>query len=142
VIPGFAQPIVGAISGDADDKDKPSRRKKKEANREKKEVEGAAAKAPETPQKAAVESEMQQQAAGMLTPEDKKRRALVKKLTAIETLKEKSAFWLSLSLLSILTVSKRTERRGENLELTQLKKLESEAEVRKELEALGESPGR
>ncbi|GAA6062758.1 hypothetical protein JCM10212_005554 [Sporobolomyces blumeae] len=53
-----------------------------------------------------------------LSPEDKKRRAIVKKLTAIEQLKAKKAA-------------------GEKLELTQHKKLESEAELRKELEALG-----
>ncbi|GAA5922836.1 translation initiation factor 2A [Sporobolomyces koalae] len=53
-----------------------------------------------------------------LSPEDKKRRAIVKKLTAIEQLKAKKAA-------------------GEKLELTQHKKLESEAELRKELDALG-----
>ncbi|GAA5890411.1 hypothetical protein JCM16303_000171 [Sporobolomyces ruberrimus] len=53
-----------------------------------------------------------------LSPEDKKRRAIVKKLTAIEQLKSKKAA-------------------GEKLELTQHKKLESEAELRKELDALG-----
>jgi len=53
-----------------------------------------------------------------LSPEDKKRRAIVKKLTAIEQLKVKKA-------------------QGEKLELTQHKKLDSEAELRKELAALG-----
>ncbi|KAK4050388.1 hypothetical protein OIV83_003457 [Microbotryomycetes sp. JL201] len=52
-----------------------------------------------------------------LSPDDKKRRALVKKLTAIEQLKVK-------------------RDAGEKLELTQHKKLESEAEIRKELAAL------
>ncbi|BGP21307.1 eukaryotic translation initiation factor 2A [Rhodotorula toruloides] len=55
-----------------------------------------------------------------LSPEDKKRRAIVKKLNAIEQLKVKKAA-------------------GEKLELTQHKKLENEAELRKELEALGGS---
>ncbi|PLW34016.1 hypothetical protein PCASD_22333 [Puccinia coronata f. sp. avenae] len=53
-----------------------------------------------------------------LSPEDKKRRSLMKKLTAIEQLKER-------------------RKRGEKLEITQIKKIESEAETRKELEALG-----
>ncbi|GAA5951776.1 hypothetical protein JCM21900_001071 [Sporobolomyces salmonicolor] len=53
-----------------------------------------------------------------LSAEDKKRRAIIKKLTAIEQLKVKKAA-------------------GEKLELTQYKKLDSEAELRKELEALG-----
>ncbi|TKA50047.1 hypothetical protein B0A53_06493 [Rhodotorula sp. CCFEE 5036] len=57
-------------------------------------------------------------ASGALSPEDKKRRAIVKKLTAIDQLKVKKAA-------------------GEKLELTQHKKLESEAELRKELAALG-----
>ncbi|BGP36325.1 hypothetical protein JCM10449v2_000224 [Rhodotorula kratochvilovae] len=52
-----------------------------------------------------------------LSPEDKKRRAIVKKLTAIEQLKVKKAS-------------------GEKLELTQYKKLDSEAELRKELASL------
>jgi uncharacterized protein with WD repeat len=34
------------------------------------------------------------------------------------------------------------ERRGEKLEITQLKKLESEAEVRKELQVLEGAPSR
>ncbi|KAG0140991.1 hypothetical protein CROQUDRAFT_664447 [Cronartium quercuum f. sp. fusiforme G11] len=55
---------------------------------------------------------------GQLSPEDKKRRALMKKLTAIEQLKER-------------------RKRGEKLEMTQVKKIESEAETRKELEAMG-----
>jgi translation initiation factor 2A len=42
----------------------------------------------------------------------------MKKLTAIEQLKER-------------------RKRGEKLEITQIKKIESEAETRKELEALG-----
>ncbi|OAV98889.1 hypothetical protein PTTG_09934 [Puccinia triticina 1-1 BBBD Race 1] len=54
---------------------------------------------------------------GALSPEDKKRRSLMKKLTAIEQLKER-------------------RKRGEKLEITQLKKIDSEAETRKELEAL------
>lgn len=56
--------------------------------------------------------------AASLSPEDKKRRAIIKKLTAIEQLKEKKAS-------------------GEKLELTQHKKLDGEAELRKELAALG-----
>ncbi|GAA6002623.1 hypothetical protein JCM10207_007598 [Rhodosporidiobolus poonsookiae] len=53
-----------------------------------------------------------------LSPEDKKRRAIVKKLTAIEQLKQRKAA-------------------GEKLELTQYRKLETEVELRKELDALG-----
>ncbi|KAF8260526.1 hypothetical protein EI94DRAFT_1811534, partial [Lactarius quietus] len=52
-----------------------------------------------------------------LDPAQKKVRNLNKKLKAIEELKEKAA-------------------RGERLEATQLKKIESEAEIRKELGAL------
>ncbi|MBW0513017.1 hypothetical protein O181_052732 [Austropuccinia psidii MF-1] len=55
---------------------------------------------------------------GQLSPEDKKRRSLMKKLTAIEQLKER-------------------RKKGEKLEMTQIKKIESEAETRKELESLG-----
>jgi len=55
---------------------------------------------------------------GALSPEDKKRRSLMKKLTAIEQLKER-------------------RKKGEKLELTQIKKIDSEADTRKELEALG-----
>ncbi|KAI8455771.1 eukaryotic translation initiation factor eIF2A-domain-containing protein [Phakopsora pachyrhizi] len=55
---------------------------------------------------------------GQLSLEDKKKRALVKKLTAIEQLKER-------------------RKKGEKLEMTQIKKIESEIETRKELEALG-----
>lgn len=55
---------------------------------------------------------------GQLSPEDKKRRALMKKLTAIEQLKER-------------------RKRGEKLEMTQVKKIESEVETRKELETMG-----
>jgi translation initiation factor 2A len=101
VVPGAAPPAQAAGGNGAAEKDKPSRRKKKEANKEKKEVEvtaeatkaPSAQKEPETPAKslAAVEeaSATAHTHAG-LTPEDKKRRALVKKLTAIETLKDKS----------------------------------------------------
>ncbi|GAA5855063.1 hypothetical protein JCM8547_002366 [Rhodosporidiobolus lusitaniae] len=52
-----------------------------------------------------------------LSAEDKKRRAIIKKLTAIEQLKAKKAA-------------------GEKLELTQHKKLDGEADLRKELAAL------
>jgi translation initiation factor 2A len=55
---------------------------------------------------------------GALSPEDKKKRSLMKKLTAIEQLKDR-------------------RKRGEKLEITQIKKIDSEAETRKELEALG-----
>ncbi|GAA5888749.1 hypothetical protein JCM6882_002835 [Rhodosporidiobolus microsporus] len=57
------------------------------------------------------------EAATALSAEDKKRRAIVKKLTAIEQLKAKKAA-------------------GEKLELTQHRKLDTEVELRKELEAL------
>lgn len=53
-----------------------------------------------------------------LSPEDKKRRAVLKKLGAIEALKDRLAA-------------------GEQLEKTQVKKIESEAELRKELAAIG-----
>lgn len=54
----------------------------------------------------------------VISPEDKKRRSLMKKLTAIEQLKER-------------------QKKGEKLELTQIKKIDSETETRKELEAMG-----
>lgn len=57
------------------------------------------------------------EAEAALSSDDKKRRALMKKLTAIDQLKVKKAS-------------------GEKLELTQHKKLDSEAEIRKELAAL------
>ncbi|KAI0294651.1 eukaryotic translation initiation factor eIF2A-domain-containing protein [Multifurca ochricompacta] len=56
-----------------------------------------------------------------LDPVQKKVRNLNKKLKAIDDLKEKAA-------------------RGERLEATQLKKIESEADIRKELATLGVSP--
>lgn len=59
----------------------------------------------------------QGEANSTLTPEEKKRRALVKKLGAIEALKAKRAA-------------------GEKLEKTQEKKIEAEEEVRKELKEL------
>ncbi|KAF8061786.1 eukaryotic translation initiation factor eIF2A-domain-containing protein [Lyophyllum atratum] len=55
---------------------------------------------------------------GMLDPVAKKARNLNKKLKAIDELKEKA-------------------RRGERLEATQLRKMEGEAEIRKELSGLG-----
>ncbi|EGO21883.1 hypothetical protein SERLADRAFT_451892 [Serpula lacrymans var. lacrymans S7.9] len=57
---------------------------------------------------------------GALDPAAKKIRNLNKKLKAIDELKEKA-------------------RRGERLEATQLKKIDGEAEIRKELAALGSS---
>jgi translation initiation factor 2A len=54
----------------------------------------------------------------LLDPIAKKVRNLNKKLKAIEELKEKS-------------------KRGERLEATQVKKIESESEIRKELASLG-----
>jgi translation initiation factor 2A len=53
-----------------------------------------------------------------LDPVAKKARNLTKKLKAIDELKEKA-------------------KRGERLEATQLRKMEGEAEIRKELVALG-----
>lgn len=53
-----------------------------------------------------------------LSAEDKKRRAVLKKLGAIEALKDRLAA-------------------GEQLEKTQVKKIDSEAELRKELAAIG-----
>lgn len=72
--------------------------------------------APATPAKAAALSNgiSAADAASPLTPEDKKRRALQKKLGAIEALKAK-------------------RDAGEKLEKTQEKKIEAEAEVKKEL---------
>lgn len=55
---------------------------------------------------------------GQLSPEEKKRRALTKKLTAIAFLKER-------------------RDKGEKLEVTQLHKISTEAETRKELDTLG-----
>lgn len=55
---------------------------------------------------------------GPLSPEDKKRRALQKKLGAIDALKALKA-------------------EGKKLEKTQEKKIEAEAEIRKELQDLG-----
>ncbi|KAM0793771.1 hypothetical protein ACM66B_001189 [Microbotryomycetes sp. NB124-2] len=101
-IPGAAP---AAVEGDANQQQ--SRRAKKKENAKK----GAEAAAP------AVVPEPEPEPASTLSPDDKKRRALVKKLTAIEQLKVK-------------------RDAGEKLELTQHKKLESEAEIRKELAAL------
>jgi translation initiation factor 2A len=70
------------------------------------------------PVPAVVEVVPEPESAASLSPEDKKRRAIIKKLTAIEQLKAKKAS-------------------GEKLELTQHKKLDGEAELRKELAALG-----
>jgi translation initiation factor 2A len=76
--------------------------------------------APSTPMKSALNgvSSAQDQANSVLTPEDKKRRALQKKLGAIEQLKARRAA-------------------GEKLEKTQEKKIEAEDEVKKELAELG-----
>lgn len=74
--------------------------------------------APSTPAKSHISNGVAQDQAGTpLTPEDKKRRALQKKLGAIEALKARRAA-------------------GEKLEKTQEKKIEAEEEVRKELAEL------
>ncbi|GAA6038641.1 hypothetical protein JCM8097_009461 [Rhodosporidiobolus ruineniae] len=72
---------------------------------------------PPVPVAAVPEPTPEPEAPGALSAEDKKRRAIVKKLTAIEQLKAKKAA-------------------GEKLELTQHRKLDTEVELRKELEAL------
>lgn len=79
-------------------------------------VNGASAAPPATPSKAHALNGLVSEgsAASPLTPEDKKRRALQKKLGAIEALKAR-------------------RNAGEKLEKTQEKKIEAEAEVRKEL---------
>lgn len=74
--------------------------------------------APATPAKSHISNGVAQDQAGTpLTPEDKKRRALQKKLGAIEALKAR-------------------RDAGEKLEKTQEKKIEAEDEVRKELDEL------
>jgi translation initiation factor 2A len=81
----------------------------------------AASPSPATPARpsAAGTNGLKEQDSGTpLTPEDKKRRALQKKLGAIEALKAK-------------------RDSGEKLEKTQEKKIEAEAEVRKELAEIG-----
>jgi translation initiation factor 2A len=104
VVPGAAPPVQLSVENGGADKDKPSRRKKKEVNKEKKdeaEVTGETSKVlssqaeqHETPAKsqesASAEVSTTPPTQPALSPEDKKRRALVKKLTAIETLKDKS----------------------------------------------------
>lgn len=64
-----------------------------------------------------VESPLSPGADGMLDPTQKRIRNLNKKLKAIEELKEKLS-------------------RGEKLEATQYKKIETEAEIRKELSSI------
>ncbi|SCZ90873.1 BZ3500_MvSof-1268-A1-R1_Chr1-3g02336 [Microbotryum saponariae] len=116
-IPGAAAP-----SGESGTTEDPSRRKKKGNNNNgKNSANGSGAATPSTGAAATPAVPVPQAAAevlaGELSPIDKKRRALQKKLTAIEGLKEKKAA-------------------GEKLELTQYKKLDSEADIRKELAAL------
>ena len=78
------------------------------------------ATAPTTPARPSLSNGISQMDIGSpLTPEDKKRRALQKKLGAIEALKAK-------------------RDSGEKLEKTQEKKIEAEAEVKRELAELGE----
>ncbi|KAI5475647.1 hypothetical protein MNV49_001064, partial [Pseudohyphozyma bogoriensis] len=111
-IPGAAPPTDGA-SGPSDENS--SRRKKKNDNKKKGGNDsGASTPVVETPPAA---PEPVVAAPVELSADDKKRRALMKKLTAIEQLKAKKAA-------------------GEKLELTQHKKLDSEAEIRAELKAL------
>ena len=74
---------------------------------------GTSAKAPQEPPELSVTSP-----GGGGTPQDKKTRALLKKLRAIDDLKMRRAG-------------------GEKLEGTQIKKMDTEDEVRKELEGLG-----
>ncbi|KAJ8507762.1 hypothetical protein ONZ45_g9899 [Pleurotus djamor] len=81
----------------------------------------AGSKAPSPPPTLSVETDILPTTPGLdsaLDPTAKKIRNLSKKLKAIEELKEKA-------------------KRGERLEVTQLKKIEGEAEIRKELTSLG-----
>ena len=106
-----------------------SRKKKKEANANKKkgnDSNGSGASTPQVVESNAFKTPMNgtpnvtaaiSEAEAALSSDDKKRRALMKKLTAIDQLKVKKAS-------------------GEKLELTQHKKLESEEEIRKELASL------
>ncbi|GAA6008978.1 translation initiation factor 2A [Rhodotorula paludigena] len=133
-VPGAA-PVPGAGGAQGGEDPLANRRKKKGGNKQKggnKDGGGsasdsapgsgaatpaaAAAAAPPAPEPAPAPAAAAAPEA-TLSPEDKKRRAIVKKLTAIEQLKVKKAA-------------------GEKLELTQHKKLDSEAELRRELEAL------
>ncbi|GAA5982240.1 hypothetical protein JCM11641_006236 [Rhodosporidiobolus odoratus] len=119
--------IPGIANGSAPAEDPLAGRKKKKGGKnaggkgQQQNGNGAPAKeevaAPPPPPPAAPPVPVVEEAQSALSPEDKKRRAIVKKLTAIEQLKVK-------------------KDGGEKLELTQLKKLETEAELRKELDAL------
>ncbi|ORY90083.1 eukaryotic translation initiation factor eIF2A-domain-containing protein [Leucosporidium creatinivorum] len=113
-IPGAAPPVEEDATAAAT-----SRRGKKKEN-QKKNASGAstplAAPVAVAPAPVAAAAKLEAEAAA-LSSDDKKRRALMKKLTAIDQLKAKKAA-------------------GEKLELTQHKKLDSEAEIRKELAAL------
>ena len=109
--------IPGAASAEAAQpaEETQSRRKKKEANRKKQQ-----GPEPVTPEPEPIRAPSPQPVVPViaeLSADDKKRRALMKKLTAIEQLKVKKLA-------------------GEKLELTQHKKLDSEAEIRKELAEL------
>lgn len=133
---GNRRAIPGAPPGAAPNAEDPlaNRRKKKGGNKKGQQADASASDsapgsgaatpslAPPVPHVAPAAAEPTaaevEAASGALSPEDKKRRAIVKKLTAIDQLKVKKAA-------------------GEKLELTQHKKLESEAELRKELAALG-----
>jgi translation initiation factor 2A len=121
--------IPGAPPGAGQGDDPLANRRKKKGGKKGQQADGASASdsAPgsgaATPQPAAPpvpEPAPKAAQEATLSPEDKKRRAIIKKLNAIEQLKVKKAA-------------------GEKLELTQHKKLENEAELRKELEALGGS---
>jgi len=93
-----------------EDGEKQSRRKKKGG----KERDGTSTPPVEEPAAPAADLAA---GAAPLSLEDKKKRAITKKLQAIEQLKVK-------------------RDNGDKLELTQVKKLESEGELRKELDAL------
>ncbi|KAK4052206.1 hypothetical protein OIO90_004428 [Microbotryomycetes sp. JL221] len=112
-IPGAAIPGAASTTDGDNNTAQQSRRAKKKENAAKKAADGTA-----TPvEDVVVDVKPAPEAISTLSPDDKKRRALVKKLTAIEQLKVK-------------------RDAGEKLELTQVKKLDSEAEIRKELAAL------
>ncbi|POY70577.1 hypothetical protein BMF94_6492 [Rhodotorula taiwanensis] len=132
---GARRAIPGAPPGAAPNAEDPlaNRRKKKGGNKKGQQQDGGASPADSAPGSGAATplappipmvtepiapAAAEPDAGNALSPEDKKRRAIVKKLTAIDQLKVKKAS-------------------GEKLELTQHKKLESEAELRKELAALG-----
>ncbi|KAM0748472.1 translation initiation factor eIF-2A [Meredithblackwellia eburnea MCA 4105] len=120
-IPGAPRRVPGAPAPSNDEEEKGGRRKKKGPGGGGKKGSdspggGSGAVTP-VPVPEPVVAVPEPPAPAELSADDKKRRALMKKLTAIEQLKVKKA-------------------NGEKLELTQYKKLDSEEEIRQELKAL------